>query len=115
MKKLMFFVSVIAMLFLLSYCSSSKRASAKRPLLTYDANLALVINENCVPCHIPAKGGNKKPFNTYEAVRIDIDEMIRRISLNPGDKGYMPFKRPKLADSVINIFKQWKEDGLRER
>lgn len=97
-----------------SYCSSSKKA-ANTAVVTYDASVISVITEKCSPCHIPEKGGRVKPLNTYDAVRADIDDIIRRISLNPGDNGFMPFKHDKLSDSTIAVFKQWKEDGLREK
>ena len=41
--------------------------------------------------------------------------MIRRIELNPTDKGFMPFRKTeKLSDSTIAVFKQWKADGMLE-
>jgi hypothetical protein len=70
---------------------------------------------NCTPCHIPSKGGNKKPYDVYANVKTDIDEMIRRIELNPTDKGFMPFKKAKLHDSTIAVFKKWRADGLLEK
>ncbi len=82
-------------------------------MLTYTTNVQPTIVANCSPCHIPPKGF-KKAYDTYNAVRGDIDEIMRRINLNPGDKGFMPFKHAKLNDSIINIFSQWKTDGLRE-
>ena len=46
----------------------------------------------------------------------DIDEMIRRIELNPGEKGFMPFKKKeKLSDSTVNVFKKWRDQGLAEK
>jgi hypothetical protein len=49
-------------------------------------------------------------------VAQDIDEIIRRIELNPTDKGFMPFKKTaKLNDSTINVFKKWKADGMLEK
>jgi len=27
----------------------------------------------------------------------------------------MPFKHPKLSDSTINVFAEWKKDGLLEK
>jgi hypothetical protein len=95
-----------------SYCHGSKKATASAPKLTYQNNIQTLIAANCSPCHIPAKGGNKKPFDTYAAAQENIDAMIARIELNPTDKGFMPFKKPKLSDSTIAVFKQWKTDGL---
>ena len=40
---------------------------------------------------------------------------LKSIQLNPGEKGFMPFKHPKLSDSTINVFVKWKEDGLLEK
>lgn len=99
----------------LTYCSSSKKAAKKVPKSTFATNLSPVIAANCSPCHIPAKGGNKKPYDNYANVQKDIDEMIRRIQLNPTDRGFMPFRKSaKLNDSTIAVFKKWKEDGMLE-
>ena len=95
-----------------SYCHGSKKASKNVAKLTYQNNIQTLIAANCSPCHIPAKGGNKKAFDTYAAAQENIDAMITRIELNPTDKGFMPFRKPKLSDSTIAVFKQWKADGL---
>ncbi|HMU47966.1 MAG TPA: hypothetical protein PKC72_16460 [Chitinophagaceae bacterium] len=115
MKKLIFFISAVVGVLVLTKCSSSKKAIAEKPKLNYETDLSTVIMNNCVPCHIPAKGGNKRPYDNYANVQKDIDEMIRRIELNPTDRGFMPFKRGKLSDSTIAIFKQWKADGMLEK
>jgi len=99
---------------ILSQCHSSKKAMKSVPKLTYTGNLMAVIEANCSPCHIPPKG-NKKPYDNYANVSKDIDEMLRRIQLNPTDRGFMPFKKGKLSDSTIAIFKQWKADGMLEK
>jgi uncharacterized membrane protein len=100
----------------LTYCSASKRAARKVPKATYTTDVTAVINATCSPCHIPAKGGNKKPYDNYANVVKDIDEIIRRIELNPTDRGFMPFKKTvKLNDSTINVFKKWKADGMIEK
>lgn len=116
MKKISLLFCLIAVSIGLSYCSSSRRAAKKEiPKTTYAVNLATVISTNCTPCHIPAKGGNKKPYDNYANVKTDIDEMIRRIELEPTVKGFMPFKKTeKLPAEVIAVFKQWKTDGMLE-
>ena len=77
--------------------------------------MASVISDKCAPCHIPSKGGNKKAYDNYANVKADIDEIIRRIELNPGEKGFMPFKRvTKLAADTIAVFKKFKDDGALE-
>ena len=116
MKKISLVFSLIAVSIVLSYCSSSKKAAKKEiPKTTYAVNMETVISANCAPCHIPAKGGNKKPYDNYANVKTDIDEMIRRIELEPTVKGFMPFKKSeKLPAEVIEVFKQWKIDGMLE-
>ncbi len=109
---------LILMLFgtlFLVYCSSTKKAAAPAPavhLLSYETDVKSLIESKCTPCHLPAKGGNKAPFDTYERTKDFIDPILTRIQLNPGEKGFMPMKHPKLSDSAINVFKQWKTDGL---
>ena len=114
MKKTIILSAMAMAILIFSNCSSSKNIAAV-PKLTYESSIQTVVMANCSPCHIPAKGGNKKPYDNFTNVAKDIDEMIRRIELNPGEKGYMPFKRPKLSDSTIAVFKQWRTDGLLEK
>lgn len=127
MKKLSVLTVVALLVVVLSNCGPSKKSTTDGsgtnnveppppPKMTYAANLQAVISEKCAPCHIPGKGGNKKPFDNFANVKADIDEMLRRIQLNPGERGFMPMGRPpvKLSDAEINIFKQWKADGMLE-
>ena len=117
MKKVLVLFSGFLTLFFLVQCSSGKKAGkASAPRITYENSLTPIIMDNCVPCHVPAKGGNKKPYDNYQNVKTDIDEIIRRIELEPGQRGFMPFKKQaKLSDSLINVFKQWKDTGLKEK
>ena len=117
MKKFFVLTTIIAAVFVFTNCNPSKKATATVvPKSTYETNLQTVIMANCVPCHIPAKGGNKKAYDNYANVKTDIDEIIRRIELNPADRGFMPFRRAaKLSDSTISVFKQWRDDGLLEK
>ena len=112
MKKLCVLL-LLASPFVLQFCSSSKNAAKKEVKMTYAANVQPLMVANCSPCHFPPKG-NKKAFDNYTAVKINIDSLINRVNRNPGEKGFMPFKHPKLADSTINVLVQWKKDGLLE-
>lgn len=114
MKKLsVLLLMVTALTF--QYCSSTRKAAkAEEPKLTYAANIQPLVVANCSPCHFPPKG-NKKAYDNYLAVRSDIDSIITRIQKNPGEKGFMPFKHPKLPDSTINVFVRWKNEGLLEK
>ncbi len=84
------------------------------PKITYIADVQPLIVGNCSPCHIPPKG-NKRAFDNYDSVKVNIDEMIARIEKQPDEKGFMPFKHPKLPDSTIMVFVNWKNDGLPEK
>lgn len=116
MTKYFTLVAIVAAIFLLTNCSSSKKTMAIAvPKLNYESNLQAIVIANCSPCHIPAKGGNKKPYDNFANVKTDIDEIIRRIELAPAERGFMPFKHDKLNDSTIAVFKQWRADGLLEK
>jgi predicted ATPase with chaperone activity len=113
MKKLWVLLLLIAP-FVLQYCSSSRKSvKSQETKITYAANIQPMMVANCTPCHFPPKG-NKKAYDTYTSVKGDIDEILNRINKNPDEKGFMPFKHPKLSDSTINVFVKWKSDGLVE-
>jgi len=120
MKKYLFLAAFICMaVILFSNCHSSKKATsstttaptATSPAVTYASMVKSVVETNCSPCHFPAKGGNKKPLDSYENLKASIEEAIRRIQLNPTDMGFMPMMHQKLSDSTITIFKQWRDAG----
>jgi mono/diheme cytochrome c family protein len=121
MKKIYTCLFLAAAVVAFSYCSSSKKAAGAAPVakapakINYQANVMSIIQANCAPCHFPDKGGNKKPLDGYAAVSSQIDEILRRIQLNPTDRGFMPNRHPKLSDSTINVIRQWKADGLTEK
>lgn len=117
MKKSLFICSMMASAIFLYNCSGSKKATASKPVpFSYEANVKSVVEASCAPCHIPAKGGNKRAYDNFTNVKSDIDEIIRRIELNPGERGFMPFKKTtRLSDSTIAVFKKWKADGLGEK
>lgn len=120
MKRFFILAAISSSVLVLSNCGPSKKATAESAppppaKLTYATNLQAVIADKCAPCHIPSKGGNKKPYDNFANVKTDIDEIIRRVELNPTDRGFMPFKKTaRLSDSTINLFKQWRTDGTLE-
>jgi len=115
MRKYFILPGVILSVLVFANCNETKKLAKTAPKSTYTADLSVVIMNNCVPCHIPAKGGFKKAYDNYANVKTDIDEMIRRISLMPTEKGFMPFKKTaQLPDTTIAKFKKWRDDGLLE-
>lgn len=114
MRKVSIGLVLVSIAFIFQYCSSSKKAKATRFVVTYENSVSTIIQENCAPCHIAGKG-NKKPLNNYTAASSSIEEIIARTQKNPGERGFMPMMHPKLADSTINLFVQWKTSGLKEK
>ena len=121
MKKL-FFISTSVLIIIAISCAK-KTVPGKtnetvitppKATVTYASSIKTLIQTKCTPCHIPANGGFKTSFDNYDAARKYIDDMIRRIQLNPTDKDYMPFKFPKLAEADVAVFKKWKEEGTAE-
>lgn len=113
MKKLMLLTAIAATIVLFTQCRGSRAAKAAAKL-SYATDIQPLMATKCTPCHFPDKGGKMESLNSYTAVKDHIDDILRRIQLNPGEKGYMPMKKPKLSDSTINVFRQWKADGLAE-
>jgi len=117
MKKVLMLGAVAATVLTLTRCNPAQKVTTvPAPKTTYETGLQAVVMANCSPCHIPANGGRKRAYDNYANVKADIDDIIRRIEMNPTDRGFMPFRKAeKLSDSVINVFKQWKADGLLEK
>ena len=64
--------------------------------------------------HFPSKGGNKANFETYASAAKFGAEMLVRIQKNPGERGYMPMRNPKLADTEVSLVKKWIDGGMAE-
>ena len=96
--------------------SCAKKTTAvndtKKATVTYALNIQPLIESKCAPCHLPAKGGNKADFSTYEAAKSFVDPMIERVQLAAGTKGFMPMKREALSAEEIALIKKWKEEGM---
>ncbi len=74
--------------FILQFCSSSKNAAkTKKMQTTYTAHVQPVMITHCTPCHFPPKG-NKKAYDNYTAVMVDIDPILDRIRRDPSEKGF---------------------------
>jgi hypothetical protein len=85
-------------------------------LVTYDDNVKIIINNNCLDCHIsPAINGASVPLLIYENVKsaVQNNNLISKISGN-GPGGLMPLGGPMLPQNLIDIIIQWEADGLLE-
>ena len=111
--------SLLVLALTLSFCTSTKQTPAstdttKPPTVTYLTNIKPIVTTQCAPCHFPPKG-SKQPLDNYADVKAEIDDIIARIQLHPGEKGYMPAKRPRLSEETIQLFKTWKAEGTPEK
>ncbi|RYG54786.1 MAG: cytochrome c [Chitinophagaceae bacterium] len=107
-----FILMLVATVASLTYCTSARKAVIAAHSISYEKNIQAVVATSCSPCHLPSKGGKKPPLESYTDVAYNIDEIIRRIELHPGEKGFMPAKHDRLSDSTINLFKSWKRTGM---
>jgi hypothetical protein len=96
--------------------SSSGTGKYKGPKVSYAATVKPLIEKSCAPCHIPSKGGNKADFDSYDASKKWIGDMITRVHLDPTDKKFMPFqsKKPPLTAEEIAVLENWQKSGLGE-
>ena len=111
MKRNIILLLCFAILFL-TYCTSSKKTASVSDPVSYEKSIQPVVAASCGPCHPPSKGGKKPPLESHTDVAYNIDDIIRRIEMHPGQKGFMPMKKERLSDSAINLFKDWKTAGL---
>lgn len=117
MKRLVIMTLLVMLVGLLQFCGSAKKiktAAAGQPT-TFEANVLPIIKAKCAPCHIPPVG-TKKHLTDFAVVKEQADSILRRVQLNPGDKGFMPYRKSeRLPDSLVQVFVQWKADGFREK
>ncbi|MBA2499344.1 MAG: cytochrome c [Chitinophagaceae bacterium] len=114
MKKFLVLGSFILFACIFYQCNPTRKANAFIPVTTYTNNVHTLVMNNCAPCHMPDKGGKKKALDSYTAVKDNLPDIIKRIEMHPGEKGFMPFKRDRLSDSSIAVFKDWQADGMAE-
>ncbi|MBP6023089.1 c-type cytochrome [Ferruginibacter sp.] len=124
MKKILIIVTTLSIVF---FGACSKKANptktdgttvetpAKPAATVYNSAVQSLIQAKCTPCHIPSKGGFKANLDGYDLSKKYIADIIARIEKNPGDKGFMPFKNPKLSAEEIGVFKKWLAEGLLEK
>ena len=101
-------------LIVFQFCSPARKAQKEVPKLTFETDVKPIIMDKCAPCHVPPTN-KRELLHTYASAQSHIDEIITRIQKNPDEKGFMPFKHPKLPDSTIQVFIKWKNDGLLEK
>ena len=115
MRKLATAVTLLATVMLFQFCNHSKHIAASAPVaVTYQHDVLPVIQTSCGPCHIAGQG-NKKSLDNYISAKEFADDMLKRIQMKPEERGFMPMRHPKLSDTAITAFVDWKKDGLLEK
>ncbi len=116
MKKIILLFCLTASVVLLMNCHSKKAQTTPVVMskVTFQGNVKMLVQTKCAPCHVN-EGGRLPDYLLYDVAKKDADDIIRRVHLNPGEKGFMPQRNPKLSDSAIHVFEQWKADGLTEK
>jgi len=113
MKKVLLILTLVSIAF---FMACTKKASPAKVIpTTYTADVLPLAQAKCTPCHLPSKGGNKGSFENYESAKKYAPEMLERVMLTPGQRGFMPFKHEKLADAEIAVIKKWIDQGLLEK
>lgn len=111
-------ISVAIMLIVITvFTACSKKSSVSKIVkkTTYSSDVFPLIQAKCTPCHLPSQKGFKANFENYESAKKYSAEMLDRIQLNPGGRGFMPFKHDKLSVEEIAVFKKWIDDGLLDK
>lgn len=123
MKKVFLFAVVLAIIIVSCARKSAPQTSTgtdavtevKAPVVEvtkFETSVKSLITTKCGPCHVPSAGGKKVALDNLQDAQKWADEIVKRIQMNPGDRGYMPFKNPKLSDEEIAVFKKWVKDGM---
>ncbi|WP_291118063.1 hypothetical protein [Flavobacterium sp. UBA6135] len=115
------YLIIIAFSLLLHGCSSESISDLidvpTVDIITYEANVKVIINPNCLNCHgATPSNGAPMSLTTYENVRDAVLNrgLLDRISRVEGAPGAMPLGGPRLPQNQINIIEKWNIDGLLE-
>lgn len=112
--------AMVAVVSLFAYCTSTKKTAGNTSpgmanessvaAVSYEAEVKPIMLTSCAPCH--TQGGKKALYDNMETAKLGIDEIIKRVELDPSARGFMPKNKPKLSDKDIATLKKWKDTGL---
>lgn len=110
---------IVLLLIVAVFAACSKKASpAKTPKeapVTFVKDIQPLVYAKCANCHIASKGGNKGDFEKYESAKRYAAEMLDRVMIAKGQRGFMPRNGEKLPDTEIALIKKWIDQGLLEK
>jgi uncharacterized membrane protein len=114
MNNLIALAAVATLLIVASCAKKTTSATTTKATVTYALNIKPLMETKCAPCHLPAKGGRKEPFDTYEGTKSHVNVILKRVTLAPTESGFMPMKSEALSAEEIALIRKWKEEGLAE-
>lgn len=83
-------------------------------LVTYDENIATIMQSSCIGCHDnPPTNGAPFGLANYDQVTLRAGAILNRMSLSNGSPGAMP-PSGRLPQATIDLIDQWIQDGLLE-
>ncbi len=115
MKRISFVLLWITVVIFAACSKKSNPAKVVVPKTSYSVDIVPLVQAKCTPCHLPTKAGRITNFENFENTKKYSEAILTRIQLNPGERGFMPFKQAKLTAEEIAIFKKWVDDGLLEK
>ncbi|PZD77893.1 hypothetical protein [Mesonia sp. K7] len=110
------FLLTVCFLFSCTNASEEDLINIENPeVITYVEHIKPIIDNNCIICHgNPPASGASISLTTYDEVvsAINSNELIDRISRQPGEAGAMPLGGPRLPQHLIDLMIQWEEEGF---
>lgn len=85
--------------------------------VTYDDDIKDIFVNNCNYCHSdPPRNGASTPLMTYQNAvdGMNNNNLLSRISAQPGEGGAMPLGGPRLPQNLIDLIAEWEEQGFLE-
>lgn len=83
--------------------------------ISFSSQVQPLIQTNCSTSGCHATPGPGKPaLNTHAEISANASQIRNVIKKNPGDPLFMPLGGQKLADSLIQQFGCWIEQGLKD-
>lgn len=111
MKELLY---VLSLSFFVVSCKSDKITpiDADCPeLVSFSEKIEPLINTNCATSGCHAAGFTSPTLTTHAEIAANANQILVRIQKDPTSNQLMPFGGPKLADSLIQQFKCWVNQG----
>lgn len=80
-------------------------------LVSYQESIEPLILNSCGTSGCHAVGGTLPVLTNYNQISVNSQNILIRMQLDPTNVQLMPFGGPKLADSIIQNFECWIEQG----